>query len=189
MAEADEQARVAAEAPPTCDRFDAGFPCTAAAVWGYVWDWGEAGVCCAAHGTALKQLEPSLERKVQLSPLQKAAPAPLTRDERTQLIAAKLSIEAEVDDLKARGLELYRENVGLAKQLQALTVRHRECALQLEETLRQAAELRIQLQEKDAQHGDLVDEVTRLRTIAKFVEPLPGEELPPPTPVSRGLDG
>jgi cell division protein FtsB len=154
-------------------------PCTKPAVWGYLWDWGEQGVCCAEHGTALKQLEPSLERKVTLSPLQKAAPAPLTRDERTLLIAGKLSAEAELDEAKVRGLDLYRENVKLTAQVQSHTVRGREREAQLQQAQRDVAQLREDLAVKDAEHAELVDEVTRLRTLAKFVDA--PDELPPAT--------
>src|SRR4051812_42520742 len=124
---ADEQARVAADAPPQCDRKDgAGVQCAQQAVWGYLWEWGEGGVCCAEHGQLMQQMQESLGRRVTLSQLMAPAPAALTRDERTLLLAAKLSAEAEADDLKLRGLELYNENVKLSRQVSMQDLREKE---------------------------------------------------------------
>ena len=182
---AEEQARTAAEAPPTCDRKDgAGEQCTQQAVWTYLWEWGEGGVCCAEHGQLMQQMQEPLGRRVTLSQLAPAAPAALTRDERTLLIASKLSAEAEADDRKLRGLELYPENVKLTRQVQMQDLREKELRAQLKEHQKDIAELREQAAVRDTDHAEAVAELGRLRTLVKFTPT--GDE--PQTSASR-VDG
>src|SRR3569832_2087158 len=94
--------------------------------------------------------------------------------------------EAEAEDLKQRGLALYNENVRITSQLQAVTVRHDELKHQVADKTAEAEELTRRLEESDAQRGDLLDEVQRLRTLTKF-QTSPQEPAADPTLVSRGL--
>jgi hypothetical protein len=146
----------------------------------YAWEWGAKGVCCSEHQFTLQQTAENLSRKINFAPIQQPQ-AKLTRDERTQLIAARMSAEAELEEAKGRGLDLYRENVQLAKQVQSLTVREREQRVQLNQALADAAELREQLNVKDAENAELTQEVGRLRAIAKFID----EETAPPATRGR----
>lgn len=161
------QPRTVADAPPTCDQAGCGKP----AVFTYLWDWGQQGVCCAHHQLLLQQTSEPLQRKVSFSPLLAPGPVPMTRDERARLKGEVYAAEAEIEDLKGRGLDLYRENTKLATQVQALTVRGRESEAQLKDASVRITQLEQQLQDKDAEHGGLVDEVERLRTLTKFSEP------------------
>lgn len=156
-----------ANAPPQCDQPD----CTRAAVYAYSWEWGEKGVCCETHRFTLNQTSEHLKRAVHFAPLQQNK-APITRDERTQLMAARLAAEAELEDVKTRGLDLYRENTNLTSQLQALTVRERETAAQLKDATATIQQLKDAAIRRDAELGQLSDEVSRLRTLAKFVDPV-----------------
>lgn len=142
--------------------------CESVATFAYVWDWGQAGKCCSTHAALLQQTSSQLNRGVQVTALVPTGPVPLTRDERTRLKAECYALEAEAEDLKARGLALYRENETLTRQTQAATVRGRETEAQLKEALVEIATLRAALEKSDAEHGNLVDEVSRLRTLASF---------------------
>lgn len=162
-----------------CDREG----CTELATLSYIWDWGEKGVCCGTHQMLLQQTAENLGgRRVSFAPLTTPGPAPLQRDERTQLIAAKLSAEAELVEVKGRGLDLYRENLDLTRQVQSLTVRGRECDAQLKQALQDATELREQLSVRDAEHGEMAAELGRLRTLAKFMDEA---TAPPALPFER----
>jgi hypothetical protein len=156
-------APLAADAPPTCD--DCGEP----ASFAYTWDWGQAGLACSKHASLLNQTAENLNRKVMVSPLRAAAPAPLLRDERVRLTAEAMVVKEELAEAKGRGLDLYRENVALTRQVQSLTVRGRELDAQLKDAALTVAQLKSDLEKRDAEHGDLVDEVSRLRLLAKFI--------------------
>lgn len=142
--------------------------CSEAATFAYVWDWGQGGKCCSTHAALLQQTSAQLNRGVQVTALVPTGPVPLTRDERTRLKAECYALEAEAEDLKARGLALYRENETLTRQAQAAIVRGRETEAQLKDALAQLETLKAALEKSDAEHGNLVDEVSRLRTLASF---------------------
>ena len=113
--------------PVTCDQ------CTEPAVFSYSWDWGQTGVCCAKHQFVLNQKARHLKRHVAFTRLGPVQPAPVTRDERTRLIAAKLSAEAETGDVKLRALDLSQANEKLAQEVRRLTLLNGEQASQLKD--------------------------------------------------------
>lgn len=163
----EAQPRTVADAPPTCDR-----DCTKPALYAYQWSWGEKGVCCEQHRFLLQQSAEHLGgATVSFAPLAPTSPAPVSRDERARFAGELYAANAEIEDLKTRGLDLYRENTNLTSQLQSLTVRQRETSAQLDDAKAEAAKLQEQLQKRDAELGQLTDEVSRLRTLAKFSDP------------------
>jgi hypothetical protein len=157
------------EAPPAgvpvCDR-----DCTKPAVFSYAWSWGETGVCCAEHQFLMQQTATQIERTIQFSALLPTGPAPLDRPERIRLKSEIYALEEETKDLKARGLDMYRLNERLTSQLQAATVRGRETELQLRDASREIERLTCELAKRDNEHGNLTDELDRLRTLASFVD-------------------
>lgn len=158
--------RTVADAPPPCSI------CGKPAVSAYSWDWGETGYCCATHQAVLgSQTAPQIGRTISFTPIAPATPAPMTRDERARLKGEVYALEEEVKDLKLRGSDLYTENGKLAQRVQALTVRGRETEAQLRDAKAKIEELEAECERRNAEHGELVDEVTRLRTLEKF---LPG---------------
>lgn len=154
---------MAAEAPQKCDQ-----DCNESAVFAYTWEWGAKGVCCAKHQFLLQQTAGNLGRSVNFAPIVAAVAPSLTRTERAQLKGEVYALEMEVQDLKARGTLLYQENTALTRQVQASTTRLRETELQLAEAHGELGRLGDKLEARDAEHGDLVDELQRLRTLAKF---------------------
>lgn len=149
---------------PLCDSDG----CSEPATFAYVWDWGQSGKACSKHTALLQQTAGQLNRTVQVTALVAAGPVPLTRDERTRLKAETYALEAELEDVKARGLALYNENQVLSRQAQAATVRGRETEAQLKDASAEIERLRTAIQQRDSAHGDLVDEVGRLRTLTSF---------------------
>jgi len=150
---------------PVCDR-----GCTKPAAFSYTWSWGETGVCCEEHQFLMNQTANQIERTIQFSPLVPAGPAPLERPERIRLKSEIYALEEESKDLKARGLEMYRLNERLTSQVQALTVRGRETEAQLRDASREIDRLTCELAKRDAEHGNMVDELDRLRTLAQFLD-------------------
>jgi|SRR3982750_926910 len=155
-----------ADVAPTCDELD----CEETATHAYTWEWGQSGYVCAKHAALLGQRAANLNRTVSVHPIQMAGPQPLQRDERIALRVKAEVLSAELEEAKGRGLELYRANVDLSKQVQTLTLRAREASAQMEAAGGKAAELQAKLDQRDAEHGELVDELERLRTLAKFVD-------------------
>lgn len=145
--------------------------CNAVAVVAYAWDWGKRGNCCAAHQAEYTQRQANLKRRVTFSPLAAAQPAALTRTERTQLIAEKLSAEAECDEVKARGVELYNQNADLARQLGSLRIRHTECEAQLKDAALRVAQLEVKLTEREGELAEAVTEIGRLKALVPRGEP------------------
>lgn len=161
---------------PTCDRGEAGAPCGAKAVFAYQWDWGEKGTCCAEHATLLQQIGNTISRGVTLHPLHDPTPAPLQRDERVRLVAANLVVEAELEEAKSRGLELYRINTQLRGDVQLFRVRNQEADAQLADARAEIELLKEELEKRDREASELVLEVERLKTLAAF-QPIEPREL------------
>lgn len=156
-----EQLGLSGEVAPICDR-----DCKDFATLAYVWEWGEKGVCCQLHAGLLQQIAGQISRGVQLLPLPTSpVAAPLTRDERTRLQATALVLNEELEEAKARGLELYRQTNELTRQVQSITVREREARAQLTDRDQKIAALQRAADERDAEHGELVSELERLRTL------------------------
>jgi len=152
-----------------------GSPCREPAVLSWRFDWGETGICCQAHGLLLQQTAQNLsshdlKRHVSLAPLENLAEPALERSERTALIAARISAEAETDELKRRGGMLYQQNVDLTGQVQVLTLRHREADAQLTDALAKNKRLEEQLHEREIELGTVTDELQRMQTLAAFAD-------------------
>jgi chromosome segregation ATPase len=92
----------------------------------YVWAWGEEGVCSAKGQFLVAQLAKNLKQGVSFVPLANLPPPPLGRDERTQLIAERLSAQAEVKEVTERNSRLYAQNTELGSQVRQLTLRNEQ---------------------------------------------------------------
>lgn len=152
-----------------CDQKD----CKQPAVLSYRWSWGEGGICCQDHGLLLQQTAQNLsshdlKRSVSLASLENLQEPPLERSERTALIAAKLSAEAECAETLRRGGELYQQNVDLTGQVQVLTLRNREANAQLTVARATIETLEAQLHEREIELGSVTDELQRTQTLATF---------------------
>ena len=105
--------------------------CPEPAIAQYVWPWGESGMCCARHQVILRQKSQQLKRELQLTALRPGADQPVTRGERIQAQATILALQAEVDEGRQRGQELYRQTVELQSQVVTLRAQRAELEAQL----------------------------------------------------------
>jgi seryl-tRNA synthetase len=145
--------------------------CSKAATHRYRWEWGEEGNVCEACITLMHQAADSLQRKFTTTPLNPSAEAPLTRSERTQLIAAKLSAEAEADEIRLRSHQLYTSNVDLTAQVQTLKMREREHAGQMEAKESENERLAEALEKRERELAEATQELQRLTVLAQFKPP------------------
>jgi len=127
-----------------------------------------------------QQTATNLQRSATFASLENRPEEPLTRSERTALIAAKLAAEGEADELKLRGEQLYRANVDLTQQVQTHTLRAREHATQIQTREAQIEKLQERLEQREHQLADASAELQRLQVLVPFV----GKET---TPEDRGL--
>jgi hypothetical protein len=156
--------------------------CAKAATHSYRWDWGEEGKCCADCIVLLQQTAANLSRTVATRPLDSAAAVtPLSRNERTQLIAAKLSAEAELEEVQQRGSSLYQANVDLTSQVQTHVMRAREHASIVAEKDGQIERLSKDLERRERELGEATAELQRLRVLAQFA-PTKGKHAKEETP-------
>lgn len=154
-----------------------GIKCEEPATHSFRWEWGEEGSCCAACAPLLVQAGTNLSRTVAIRPIDaSAAVAPLQRNERVQLIAAKLSAEAELEEVQQRGSQLYLSNVDLTQQVQTLKMREREHGTILEEKDDQIERLSTDLERRERELSEVTTELQRLRVLAQFN---PSTPLPP----------
>lgn len=143
--------------------------CDKDAVFAYRWEWGESGVVCAEHAALLQQAAVPLNRSIVIHPIQQAAPAPIGRDERIQLTARALVLEAELEDAKTRGLDLYRRNGNLQVRLNTAIIQAREKDAQLADARLTVEKARADLSEVDRRNGEMLVELDRLRNLEAFV--------------------
>lgn len=140
------------------------------AVASYLWPWGETGFCSSRYQLELNQIATNLSRTVSFLPLADAAEPPMERSERTKLKAELLVCEEELTEAKTRAADWYRENVKLTSQVQAQTMRVRELEAQLQDAQIKVTRLEQRLLTTDAAQGEMVEELSRLRTLAQFVD-------------------
>lgn len=193
---ADQFATTPTQPPPAMIEAPKCYACDKPAVFGFLWDWGEHGVACAEHAATLHQTAANLSRGVTITSLTQAAAPPMERAERIAAKASIMTLEAEVEDLKARGLEFYRANVELTRQVQLGSLRQREFDAQLGSRDEKIKALEGKLDATETECAELAEEVGRLRTLAQFSEPpsssspgSPGGGNWPPSPNPHVVDG
>lgn len=151
---------------PQCDQDGCSEPATLA----YRWDWGQTGVVCATHGALMQQTSQNLSRGVVVHPIQKAAPAPLTRDERVQLTARALVLEEEVKALQGVGQKLNAKNADLQLQLNSAIVSGRELKAQLGDAAVKLENMQKTEDDLRAENGRLLVELERLRGLETLLD-------------------
>jgi len=152
--------------------------CPEPAIAQYVWPWGESGMCCARHQVILRQKSQQLKRDLQLIALRPGADQPVTRGERIQAQATILALQAEVDEGRQRGLELYRQTVELQSQVTTLRAQRAELEAQL-------GTARLDLEEARTRAGTLQQKLgqenAELLQLRALVPPAHPEEPAPTT--------
>lgn len=142
--------------------------CTKPASHQYRWEWGEEGQVCADCTVLVNQTATNLSRTVSIKPLDQSLEAPVSRGERTLLIAAKLSAEAELEEVQRRGHALYESNVDLTQQVQTHVMRAREHDAIVEQKDAEIELLSEELEKRERQLAESNAEVQRLTVLAQF---------------------
>lgn len=147
--------------------------CGKAATHHYRWEWGEEGDVCPDCIPLMHQTAANLSRTFALTTLDTVNPtgAPVTRHERTQLIAAKLSAEAELEEVQQRGQKLYEANVDLTRQVQTHVMRAREHAAIVDGKDAQIDKLSEQLAGRETELAETGAELQRLKVLVQFAPP------------------
>lgn len=161
--------------------------CTGEALFGYVWAWGDSGVCCERHRFILGQQSQRLGRAVTITSLDPGAPKPVTRDERIGYQARILALEEELQDVHARGLTLHEHGTELGRQLRTLTAQNQTLESELQAHRERVAGLDQELADTRTAHAKAGAEVLRLeRLLAAYelpdIAPLDSPPAPAHTP-------
>lgn len=145
--------------------FEAG--CSAPVVFSFVWPWGEPAFCCATHRTHAQQKSDALERgQLSFTVLEPNKTPAVTRDERTQLIAARMSAEEETVQIKTHATTLHNEAERLRGELRIVTARGLELERQVSE---RSAALTQVVHERDTALADLHDARRELDRIKMLI--------------------
>jgi DNA repair exonuclease SbcCD ATPase subunit len=145
----------------------------------YQWPWGESGLTCAKHQTVLAQRAAQLKRSVVIAPLEPGNPTPLDRTERTAFHAQILALQEECDELKKRGLELYRANESLQDMIRTEQAKRASLEASLGLAHEELAGLRVRNGELEVAAARENAELQQLRALVS-PEPIP---LPRPDPI------
>lgn len=142
---------------------------TLPAVCGYTTPWGTQGYASEKGVFLLKQQMANLGRKdtdLVLIPLQKNDQNdPVSRSERTQLIAARMSAEQDADDSKVRASKLYDQNLELTKELGNARTLAAEAQAQVNDLKATLATTNDELATQTKKASRLADEVVRLEGV------------------------
>lgn len=91
---------------------------------------------------------------------------PLSRDERTQLIAARMSADIEAEEAKTRGGELYADNTRLADELRRMRARNIELEAQVKDRLQDVKQAQ---KERDTANANLHDVTAELARVTPLI--------------------
>ena len=138
------------------------------AVFSFFWDWGESGVVCAEQAALLQQAAPQLGRTVQLVPLAPSGPVTPTRDERIAWHAKEKTLELELDDAKAKGLELYRNNEALRAENRLHVTRKAQADAERDQLRDEVAALGGKVDALERENADLLNKLERAQALAAF---------------------
>lgn len=139
--------------------------CTNTPVASYTWPWGETGLVCATHTVNLRQMEKNLRRQVTITPLQPGDPSPITRDERIASKARILALEEECEELRKRGMDLYRQHEAVKDQLRVALANTAAVDAELRSVSTERDDLRRLLGEAERAAAMENDELQQLRAL------------------------
>lgn len=131
------------------------------AVARYQWAWGETGFCSQRGQQMLQQQSKNLKQVITYLPLVQPVAEPLKRDERTRLIAEKLSAESERDETLERNSRLYAQVTDFGSQLKTMKLEHEAVVEQNSDLTRQLSMLEGQFSRQSVQLGQVVDELQK----------------------------
>lgn len=156
--------------------------CGSEAIFTYVWPWGDQGHCCARHQIVISQRSEALGRgTINFTALDPGRPQAITRDERTRLIAERMSTEQDLVEVKARSAELYQINTELQSEVRRLRARNTEIEAQVKDA---REDLQKVIGERDEALADLHDAQTEVRRLQALLPRAPQPPQQPTQPAS-----
>lgn len=145
--------------PATCEHCEQGAAYTA------IWPWGKEEHVCQRHVIIIHQRAKALKQQATIvQRLDGPRPAP-SRDERARLQGEILVRDADLAEVRARGIELYNKNVALTAEVQRLTVLNRELERKRADAVADAQEAAAKAEAATVELGAMTDERNRLRTL------------------------
>lgn len=112
--------------------------CQKEAQYSFTWPWGAPGFCCVGCMTIVTQRGQQTRGRfgaVSFVPLNPDRPREVTRDERVELHAKRLTAESERDDARVRAANLYTANTQLSNDLRVHRARCQQLEAQVKELL------------------------------------------------------
>lgn len=162
--------------------------CTSPATHAFVWPWGTPSRCCGRHLVVVQQKAQAARGRfgtVSFQVLDPNAPVKtIQRDERTKLIAERLSAEAERDEVRKSNAELLRVNGELMQQVQLHRTRCQALETQAVE-LRKEVEVAIQERDRALLESAKAHEEAEALGVRMRAAPI----APQGAPVSRSFSG
>jgi len=154
--------------------------CKNPVVYSFTWGWGAPAACCAAHQIHAQQIHDAQDRgKIAFAVIDEdAVKVPLGRDERTQLIAAKMSAEQDGDAVRVRAAELFNENTSLQAELRRLRARDTESQAQLRDREADIERLKTERDEALASLHETRTELERVTLLVPREAPATPRERP-----------
>jgi hypothetical protein len=154
----------------------------------FVWPWGTPGACCPGHIVVVQQRARATRGRqgvVNFVPLDPHAPkAPITRDERITLHAARMTAESERDDARKSAVELRRVNEELSTELRQLRVRVTQFQAEVKAL---GEQVEAAYKERDAALLRVADMQEECERLGVRTRPTPPDPIP--APVSRSYPG
>lgn len=139
--------------------------CTNPPVASFTWPWGESGLVCSHHAITIRQKEANLKRQALMVPIQPGEPTPITRDERIASKARTLALEEECEELRKRGMDLYRAHEQLKDQLRVALANTAAVDAELRHAVHERDQLRELLGEAERAAARENDELQQLRAL------------------------
>lgn len=147
--------------------------CGAPAVFAFTWPWGETGYVCSRCSVSVTNRGEALGRPAVMTPLVHAPATPLNIDERRDMHARVLAANDEVAAVKARNLELFRNNQTLTTEISRLQLEADELRSQVADARAEAEQLTKEKMDALRQLAETNHELARLEGVLRAAESAP----------------
>lgn len=131
---------------------------------------GTQGACSAEYQFQLRQIAEQTNQPLDFHPLAVAAPE-LGQDERTQLLAARMSADIETGKARDRARDLYNQNNELKEGLRKATLRATQAEQSNERLTSELASLQSKFDALSNEHADLKETHSALEAAVGPIAP------------------
>jgi hypothetical protein len=142
----------------------------------YIWAWGEEGFCSVKGQFLLNQKAGNLKRTIQFIPLANLPPAPMMSDERTRLIAERLSAQSELAEVNERNSRLFASNTELASQVREFRIRDEAAVAEIGNLNSELAEVKAAHSKLSLDRQEIAEQLGRANVLLE-ASPKADEEI------------